>query len=283
MHVAEELRTAIRNIEIEAARDAQSAEKAEAQHQKAEAGIKTITESMTFWDKYLFGWFGDKQKITQRNELRILSESSNSTAQHMRRKVERAPETVDTTITQYLERNDETYRLLKKPYAAAQEMRGATRSFMAKIDGALSAIRSASNMETLDLFTKSKAISFMSSMENGSASSAIRRIKSAAPDFERAVRKYQSANESFRADHVHLRNVDDTLDLVTDLAFDSGLDFMSIFSLSALSAAESSVRGLKRKVQPIESAVNRAVQHTTSALNDYRRKVYDTLQNGAAR
>lgn len=278
MHISEDLRTAVRNVEIEAARNSQDAEKAQAQHKNAEARIKSITDSMTFWDKYFFGWFGDKQKIVQRNELRILSESFNETAQHLRSKVDSAPDTVDQTITNYLAQNDETYRLLYKPYAAAQEMRNATRSFMSKIDGALSAISSANNMETLDLFTKSKAISFMSSMENGSASRAISRIKSAAPDFERAVKKYQAANESFRADHVHLRNVDDTLDLVTDLAFDSGLDFMSIFSLSALSSAQSSVRGLKRKVEPVETAVNKAVVHTTSALNDYRRKVYDTLQ-----
>jgi hypothetical protein len=92
---------------------------------------------------------------------------------------------------------------------------------------AISDLRSASTTETIDAVSSNKGIAVISSMQNQEASDSVKRA--------------QASIEALRAEtdrvSAELTGVDDTLDLIMDLAWDGVFDFMSFLNVGRLDSA----------------------------------------------
>jgi len=92
---------------------------------------------------------------------------------------------------------------------------------------AISDLKSASTTETFDAVSSNKGIAIMSSMHNQEASD--------------SVKKAQASIEALQAEtdrvSAQLTGVDDTLDLIMDLAWDGVFDFMSFLNIGKLDSA----------------------------------------------
>lgn len=138
-------------------------------------------------------------------------------------------------------------------------------SLQNQIRTALSSIDSAQFTETIDLFSKNKGLSVLSSINTSSANDDIRRVK------QKLVTLKENL-ESLKEEQLHfsqsLKEVNDFPDLVIDLVFDFGFDFTSIMSLFNLSDAEDSLKSLRSKTNSIENSIKEQVSKYYAAKND---------------
>ena len=160
-------------------------------------------------------------------------------------------------ISAFLRDHDQDFRNILIPLEAADEFKQSIGKFKGLISTALSEIDDAQSMETMDMFTKNKGISLMSTFANSDARDAVNRVKSAAPAFEAAAQKYQESYKDFSVGKIQA-GFGDMTDLVFDFMFD-GFDFMSIFSLSALGNAEDNMEKVKHQVKDIENTVDEQI------------------------
>jgi len=139
-----------------------------------------------------------------------------------------------------------------------------------KISDASSEISGAQGMELLDLATDNKAISFMSTMSNSSAQSSLNNAQEAAKELQTAI----NDNKALLSDLKGISNtelIDFTLDLL-DIGF---FDIGSIFSLSALSAAESDLDELESQVNNLLPKLAEAVQKSEKSVQSKEKELYD--------
>lgn len=135
---------------------------------------------------------------------------------------------------------------------------------LSQIREAQSAVSSAETMETLDLFSKNKGISVLSTLSNSDASSEIEDIR---PELDLLVTQLKNLQQD-TPDAMKTIKVSDTLDLISDLAFDFSFDFMSIFSLMKLSKADDQLDQLEAKLLPL----GKHLRENTSKFEDLRFK-----------
>ena len=157
-----------------------------------------------------------------------------------------------------------------------QLVRGTQEAF----EDAASKCRSASSSEMLDTFTKSKAISLMSTLDTSDARASV----------QHAVRKFNQLKKALpkRADHPEIEMPDDTLDLVLDFTFNFGFDVTSICNMFELDRAASkcndaamSLDTLRRRTAALEKASAERLQKAKAKVwqieKRFRRNEWDRL------
>lgn len=157
------------------------------------------------------------------------------------------------------------YRQTVDIYKKWKDVENNCDSLQDKIRTALSAIDSAQFTETIDLFSKNKGLSILSSINTSSANDDIRRVKQRLQTLKDSLESLQSEQLNYNKS---IKEVNDFPDLVVDLVFDFGFDFTSIMSLFSLSDAEDSLESLRSKIKSIEHSVKDQVQKYSSAKNN---------------
>lgn len=151
---------------------------------------------------------------------------------------------------------------------AATSLHGMAAKAESDLEEAISALSSASTMEVMDAVSSNKAIAMMSHSQNQAASDAVETA-------QRSVDALKAETDRVGAD---LSGIDDTLDLILDLAFDGVFDFMSFVNIGRIDAARrqceqalAAVRqerlrlhGLMQRAQDDERPFREAVDATTS-------------------
>lgn len=161
--------------------------------------------------------------------------------------------------------HDSKYSALSRSYSSWETAKNKYNKVIYEIDQALDAIDSAQAMETMDLFTKNKGISIMSSMSNSSASSEVEDIKPAIRDLENYLKELKLKEETI------FKSVDisDMSDLMVDMFLDWDFDIMSFFTLSKLSNAEDKIKDLKRNLRPLGQTLSEQLSKREALKNHY--------------
>lgn len=140
---------------------------------------------------------------------------------------------------------EQTLRLARVRRRAehAQRWQRLAREAEDSLSSARDACSSASDAETLDLFTKSKAVSVLSSLDTADASAAINRARRAVQALAQALPK--------RTEQPDIERPDDLLDLVVDLTTDLPFDLTSLFAIDALDTAEIQCTRAAEQLRPL--------------------------------
>lgn len=224
----------------------------EKETKKLEQSFDELSEQRGFRERYLPRWLckffgGDVELVDKRRETEVKIEEAMNQIEADSEEISHKEDTLEQTITNHLLKVDSRFQALDQKRRQVEEVISETEEYLSVIDDALSEVNDAETMETFDLFSKNKGISFLSTIENGEASDAIEIVEEAGPKFKRAVEKYM---KQVAPDGVELSGevgLGDTMDLILDLGFD-GFDFMSIFTLSSLHDADYELSELSDKV-----------------------------------
>lgn len=267
MQPSDTLKTTVISFEADR-RDALDTQKKHIRKRDAYQGeADKMRDSMGWREKHLPRWMaklvGGNTSAIDRYAAKMDNVSAeDKQARSYGDKADTINSSVINAVSDFLNRNDQNYRNILIPLAAANEFKSSIGKFKGLIRHALSEIDDAQSMETMDMFTKNKGISLMSTFANGDARDAVNRVKSAAPTFEAAAQKYQESYRDFSVGKIEAE-FGDLTDLVFDFMFD-GFDFMSIFSLSALGSAEDNMEKVQRQVKSIESTVDEQIDQLQS-------------------
>ena len=244
-------------------------ESLETERNEVQASYDVHYALMNRRERYFGGWFGgDKKKVEKasslRKDLRDIDIKISDSKRDLKAREEQLYHTIKTTLIS----NDPCFKSLSEILDKVTSVRGVTENYLDKIESALSDISSAQTTETLDLFSDNDAISFMSSMNNSSAQSAIDSVKGATPGFQKALTEYGGFMRGVSVS-TEFTDVSDTFDLILDFALDGGIDFMSFLALSSLSSAESELSNLKTEVLKAKSNIDGAYQKAKSRVDKY--------------
>jgi hypothetical protein len=266
--ISNELREQVRTFERDIRSKSDEAARTAQESKRVQAEANRLWGTMNFRERNLGGWFGgDKTKVARHRELQTKVSELDSKASDLRSEVKKFDAQAKKAIDNHLREHDRDYQELLQPHDEASKVKKAVDAFLGKIDNALSEIDDAQGMETLDLFTKNKGISVLSYMENSEASDAVEAVQQAAKPFQKAVDAYNGFLKGYQAPQVHAE-IGDGIDLVFDFVFD-GFDFMSIFTLSALSDAEDSLEEARGKVAEVDKIVSGHLDKTSKAVLAY--------------
>jgi len=128
------------------------------------------------------------------------------------------------------------------------------------VKSAQSSVRGAQGMEMVDLFTKNKAISFLSSIDNSAANSAIQRVKSEMKRLSERIKGFKPHAAT---------GVNDNMDLVFDLV-GIDFDFLSWQSLSQLDKAAANLKKIDTQLERLHGDFKPAVMMLHMANNKPR-------------
>lgn len=274
MQITSELKQNVQDLETELNSKKREASRAESDSLQKKTEADNLWSRMTFRERYLRGWFGgDTETVEKYKNLRVLTEDFNQQASRSQSQSQALDSRIVTTIDKFLrEQNDGNYLALVGPRDAADQMMDKVEDFIGLVETALSEIDDAQSMETMDLATNNAGISMMSTLENDEAKSAIKKVESAADAFQKAVQDYSESLKGFQVAQSDLR-LGDTLDLMTDFAFDDGFDFMSIFTLNRLNEAEDYMEEVLDAVEKIEVSVNQNLEKADKAVGAYVQQI----------
>jgi hydrogenase maturation factor len=122
-----------------------------------------------------------------------------------------------------------------------------------EIEEAISAINSAESMETLDMFTKNKGISLMSSMSTSTARSEVEDVTPAIEQFKRELE-----HTRLKVNEVQLDSMWTTLDFIIDMSDNGFMDtFSSFMVLNSLSNTESQLITVGETIKKIMLVINK--------------------------
>lgn len=178
----------------------------------------------------------------------------------------------DSTNNQKYESINERVQLVTDLYNTIHKAKKAGDNVLTEINEALSAIDSASTMETIDMFTSNKGISLLSSMSTSDA-------KSEVDDVSPAIEKFKKELEYTRVkvSEVQLDSTWATLDLIFDIA---DIGFMDIFSsfmvLDSLNNAENKLKEVEKTIRTVMETVNKDYNEIKSQLQD-EQKIKDVF------
>lgn len=178
----------------------------------------------------------------------------------------------DSTNNQKYESINERIQLVTDLYNTIHKAKKAGDNVLSEINEALSAIDSASTMETIDMFTSNKGISLLSSMSTSDA-------KSEVDDVAPAIEKFKKELEYTRVkvNEVQLESTWATLDLIFDMA---DIGFMDIFSsfmvLDSLNSAESKLKDVEKTIRKVMETVNKDYNEIKNQLQD-EQKIKDVF------
>lgn len=174
----------------------------------------------------------------------------------------------DPASTEKNRRAMEAHAPSRRILEAATSLHGMAAKAESDLEEAISALSSASTMEVMDAVSSNKAIAMMSHSQNQTASDAVEKAQG-------SVDALKAETDRVGAD---LSGIDDTLDLILDLAFDGAFDFMSFVNIGRIDAAKrqceqaiAAVRqerlrlhGLMQRAQDDERPFRDAVDATTA-------------------
>lgn len=247
------LREKIAEIESDVKYRRHKAEQYEKRKKDVEREVQGVFEQMGFREKYLGCLFGGNKELVARYRglIREAEDCAQKAVDFTVQATDLASSVMDVA-SNYLSRTNVEFKDLLLRRDAAYEAKRATDSYLEKIDDAIKEVREAESMENMDLFTKSKWISLMSNQAVSEAKSAIGRVRGATASFRRAISEYNDFRGEPKKDveeylEEDVRDVDDTLDLMLDLAFD-GFDFGSLATISSLNDAKNKLELLRSKV-----------------------------------
>lgn len=167
---------------------------------------------------------------------------------------------------------NERVQLATDLYNTIHKTKKAGDNVLTEIDEALSAIDSASTMETIDMFTSNKGISLLSSMSTSDA-------KSEVDDVSPAIEKFKKELEHTRlkVNDVQLDSTWATLDLIFDMADVGFMDMFSSFMvLDSLNNTESKLKDVEKTIKKIMESVNKDYAEIKSQLQD-EQKIKDVF------
>lgn len=118
------------------------------------------------------------------------------------------------------------------------------------LDGAASACASASNTEMLDMFSKSKTVSMMSTIDTSHAASSVRKANRAVQVLAEALPKRASGSD--------IQAPDDLIDLVVDLSGVMDFDLLSFLNVGKLDSAARACRKAAAELGPTHEKLHRA-------------------------
>lgn len=167
----------------------------------------------------------------------------------------------------YFLKENKTYQTMHSVTQDWQEALDLYNKVQEEISEALDAVSSASTMETIDAFSKNKAISVMSSLSTSSAQGEIEDIKPSLKRLENKLETLAEKNEVFMKEV----KVSDFADLMVDLAFDFSFDFLSIMNMFALSRASDDLEDLAKKLKPLGTKLTKQVKTYEKAQEEYLR------------
>lgn len=140
------------------------------------------------------------------------------------------------------------------------------------LDRAASACSSASSSEFLDAVTSNKAISMMSTLDSSNAKSALERA-------HQAVRRLKEAlPTSANVVQGEMIDVDDTLDLIIDFAFDLPLDITSFLQMGSLDRAQKQCKDIEAKITPISAKLREQHAKAQAESEDAKAKLAAFIQ-----
>ncbi len=252
MNISNTLREQVQVLEREMDTHRNSVLQLETQRNNAQTEYESIYSQMNIREKYFGGWFGGDKSIVQRsNGLEESILGYDLEINQTKAVVQTTDSKINEVIKSYLVQNDSTYQQLHAVFENVEEVSKAVDLYMRRINFALSEISDAQGMETFDLFTKSTAISVLSYMENSEAQEAVNVVKNGTKPFQDSLQKYNGFLKSTPIAGLGNVNIEDGIDLMFDFIFD-GFDFMSLFTLSSLSNAESELWQLHSKVSEVQ-------------------------------
>lgn len=118
------------------------------------------------------------------------------------------------------------------------------------LDKAASACTSASNTEMLDMFSKSKTVSMMSTFDTSNAASSVRKANRAVQNLADALPK--------RASGTDIQAPDDLIDLVVDLSGVMDFDLLSFMNVGKLDSAARECRKVAAELGPTHEKLHKA-------------------------
>jgi hypothetical protein len=267
------LRDQIKTLDSDIATQQREENEAREQAATQEKEETRLYDTMNFRERYLRGWFGgDSVKVERYRAARRLKDEFNARADGFATKRQELDGQAHTALDGYLREGDTTYQALLEPKERAERAKEAIDIYLEKVQDALNSIDSAQSMETMDMVSKNKGISLMSSMSNSSARSAVREVESATPAFQAAMQDYSEFLKDYKLP-AFSADFGDMTDLVFDMMFDGGFDFMSIFALSALGRAEDQMEDVRDKVKEADRFVCDNHEKVEQAMAEYRGKV----------
>jgi hypothetical protein len=254
-----------KQIETVALRQKEYLKKAKQSFKNLEFGIKQFEEELSFFDTFLFGWFGNKECLISLKKMHQLLDKISSIIEQLKSNYTSVLITKIQTIEQknievYLANHDYDYIHLTKAKDKLITLNRKLYQVVTLADNTLSAINEAQTMETVDILTDNRGIELYSTLSTNDASNMIR-------NFQDEVRQFNSS----LCDDIDMINSFDFLEGMLDL--DVGLDLLFGFmNLSNLNSAESDIESIRNEYsQEIQSTHKELSQISTTLETKIRR------------
>lgn len=178
----------------------------------------------------------------------------------------------DEDAAQSLSQLRERANSLERVTSQANKLLSLANEAVGSLDRAASACSSASSSELLDAMTSNKAISMMSTFDSSNAKSALERAR-------QAVRRLKEAlPTSANVVQGEMSDVDDTLDLIIDFAFDLPLDITSFLQMGSLDRAQQQCKDIEAKITPISAKLREQHAKARAESEDAKVKLATFIQ-----
>ena len=240
----------------------------------ARTEMETFRRTLSFAERYLpwllFILDFDCSKILKYRELKKTYNIAALSVQTMTDRTNQEIKDFDRMVKSHLTSTDPAYQKLLVPYNASLEMKKAVDVYLTEIEEAESSVSSAKGMETMDMFSSNKTVSFLSYAQNSSASSEIDDVTNGTPAFVAAMKKYGESLQNFQLSKIDI-GISDLVDTISDFCFD-GFDFMSICTLSQLSDAGDQLETIKSEVEKVRDVVTKNLEASNKLLLDYKKQ-----------
>lgn len=248
----------LKALERELDRQRGFARVATAEADRAAEAVENMYGTMGWRERHLGGWlFGDRQLVKSYRSLR--EEAAALAARKVRaaKRVAWTEAACVKTAAKHLRDGDRDFRRLHDSLRAISRPCRSGARLLRKIDAALQELDEAESMETMDLLTKSKAVSALSHMEVDEAIRAINQVRDTAAVFQSDLKAYGDLAAAGASAQAAVRTPGDTLDLVFDLIGNGGFDFTSLLTLSRLNEAETDLYRLKEQATRLVESLDR--------------------------
>jgi DNA repair exonuclease SbcCD ATPase subunit len=276
MKLSSDIKKEVRDLESRIAKVSESLQQTTNRLQSAEKFMAQFQNTLGWRERYLWGWLA-KMLGGNENDIegyRVRSDSINlhrSEVKDLKRRKETLDKQTNQTVRNFLaEKPDDVYVSLMTTFNAATDMKQAVSHLMGQINSAKAAISGARSTEGWDMLSKSKTVSFVSTMSTHNASGRVKEVRRSLSTFQEKLNNY---NETIRnLDNVSLKQeLDDGFDLVFDMIYD-GFDFMSAFNLAALGEAANEMRDLSEEVGKVNAIITEHYAQTSKAVDSYVQK-----------
>lgn len=220
-----------------------------------------FSDNLPFFDKFLWGIFGNKENHNILNELKELSVKSSRESGYvsyilsLNLKDELCKRERSLLHKKFMN-DDSNYREKQKLLDKLNSTKTNLKALIEEADSVISSISSSEGMETLDMFTSNKGIALMSTISTSSTSDEIKR-------FQESLKRFYDNN----SDTLQTLNIIDFVGEMLD--FGTGFDIiMGFMQLDSLGKS-------KEKVREVREELSRELNELVSQS----KKIKSTLQS----